>query len=376
MSGLEEETYSTMFTSLRHPARRKILRMLAEKPRNFSEILEELGISSSHLTYHLENLGELVSKMDDGRYKLSAFGEAAVATMSRVEETPKTIEPKHPISLSMKWKSFFAVLMIGLVILAGVCYTQYQSLNQISTGYQQISEEYEQLKDSLNRVSAEYERVSAEYEQLKAEFEQASAIYERLKGLVALTPFEGVSLQSEYTLRFFSRWEANATKFTTADGPWDCVIYSPYDNSTLYLVLSMVTRSMEESYVAVSLQEGNAYDPTTNETAPVVWSLNATKSSIHYMPLPTKGWYTISLVGPIEKSIGRIADPTNQKVIVYMVGPLPGAFGDIDCSLSLRIIYEGNYIPFIVTTLKDYGVTATWYSPQKRRAILHKILER
>jgi predicted transcriptional regulator len=42
--------------------------MLAEKPRNFSTMLETLGISSSHLTYHLENLGELVTKLDDGRY--------------------------------------------------------------------------------------------------------------------------------------------------------------------------------------------------------------------------------------------------------------------------------------------------------------------
>jgi hypothetical protein len=40
------------------------------------------------LTYHLESLGELVSKMEDGRYKLSSFGEASVITMKGVEETP------------------------------------------------------------------------------------------------------------------------------------------------------------------------------------------------------------------------------------------------------------------------------------------------
>ena len=51
-------------------------------------MLEELGISSSHLTYHLENLGELVSKTSDGRYQLSKFGEGAVDTMKIVEEAP------------------------------------------------------------------------------------------------------------------------------------------------------------------------------------------------------------------------------------------------------------------------------------------------
>jgi DNA-binding transcriptional ArsR family regulator len=158
MSDVEEETYSIIFTSLRHPVRRKILRMLSEKPRNFSKILEELVISSSHLTYHLENLGELVSKMEDGRYRLSTFGEAAVITMRGVEEVP-VIKPEHLPLLLTKWKTFFAVLMIGLVILAGVSYIQYTSLNQMSSDYQKISEMYEQLEAEFEQVSAEHERL-------------------------------------------------------------------------------------------------------------------------------------------------------------------------------------------------------------------------
>ncbi len=150
MSDSGEETYSIMFTSLKHPARRKILRMLAEKPKNFSRILEELGISSSHLTYHLENLGELVTKMDDGKYRLSAFGKAAVLTMKGVEETPD-IKPKHIFSLSLKWRSFFVVLMIGIVVLAGVSYTQYLSLNRLSSEHEQLTDEFEQLSTDHER---------------------------------------------------------------------------------------------------------------------------------------------------------------------------------------------------------------------------------
>jgi len=37
---MEEETYSLIFTSLKHPIRRRILRMLADKPLTYSEILE------------------------------------------------------------------------------------------------------------------------------------------------------------------------------------------------------------------------------------------------------------------------------------------------------------------------------------------------
>jgi len=101
-------------------------------------MLESSGVSSSHLTYHLENLGQLVSKMDDGKYVLSTLGEAAVATMSRIEETPRTTEPKHFSSLPLRWKSLLAALLISAVILAGISYTQYQSLNKLSAEYGQL----------------------------------------------------------------------------------------------------------------------------------------------------------------------------------------------------------------------------------------------
>jgi DNA-binding transcriptional ArsR family regulator len=151
MSDSEEETYSTMFTSLKHPARRKILRMLGEKPKSFSRILEELGISSSHLTYHLENLGELVTKMDDGRYKLSTFGRAAVLTMQGVEETPE-IKANHVLSLPTKWQPIVAVLVIAIIILASVAYIQNNSLNQ-------LSEAQERLEYDIARLSTENDRL-------------------------------------------------------------------------------------------------------------------------------------------------------------------------------------------------------------------------
>jgi DNA-binding transcriptional ArsR family regulator len=157
MSESGEEPYSIMFASLKHPARRKILRLLAEKPSNFSAILETLGISSSHLTYHLENLGELVTKLDDGTYKLSTFGEAAVLTMRGVEELPET-KPKQP-SLSIRWKALFAVLMIGVVLMAGISYAQYTTLDKLSSDYQQTSQEFESLQTDYERVVADNERL-------------------------------------------------------------------------------------------------------------------------------------------------------------------------------------------------------------------------
>jgi len=144
MSSSEEEIYSTMFSSLKHPARRKILRMLAQKPMTFSQMLESLGVSSSHLTYHLENLGELLTKSENGQYKLSTFGVASVDTMKIVEEAP-AVQSKYRLSLPLKWKTVFAILTIGVILLATMSSVQYGALNQLSSDHELLESKYDQL---------------------------------------------------------------------------------------------------------------------------------------------------------------------------------------------------------------------------------------
>lgn len=111
---VEEETYSLIFASLKHPIRRKILRMLADKPLAFSEILDALSIDSGHLSYHLENLGDLVTHPVEGKYALSSIGTAAVKLMGGVEEHPT---PPRP-SLSKAVLSVITKASIVAVILA------------------------------------------------------------------------------------------------------------------------------------------------------------------------------------------------------------------------------------------------------------------
>jgi DNA-binding transcriptional ArsR family regulator len=286
MSDFEEETYSTIFTSLKHPVRRKILRMLAHTPRNFSEMLETLGISSSHLTYHLENLGELISKAENGKYQLSTFGEAAIATMSKVEDVPN-IETKRFLSLSLKWKSFFVALMIGFIVLAGVSYIQYQSLNLVSS-------EFEALQELIKL----------------AETKQASLEFEHLL-LLRLNKTEHVYEGSPY-----------------------CFLYNPYDNSTLHLVL--MTERLSQGHITITVQDASIFDPTTGEAGAVVWSASAAASNSYSVSLISKGWYTVSLVGKIVKM--------NNRTLVSME-----VNEGVNCWMSLRITYEGTYSPFIVS---------------------------
>ncbi len=144
MAASEEEIYSIMFTSLKHPVRRKILRMLADKPLTFMEMVDNLGVSTSHLTYHLESLGELVSKMDDGKYRLSSFGQATVTAMKGVEE-PSETQPARRHKMAFKWKAVFAALMVAVLILAVMASIQYVSLNQLTIAQSSLAAENQQL---------------------------------------------------------------------------------------------------------------------------------------------------------------------------------------------------------------------------------------
>jgi predicted transcriptional regulator len=70
---IDEDTYSTIFTALKHPIRRRILRMLSEKPLSFTEILNALSINSAQLSFHIKNLRELTMQTENEKYALSAF---------------------------------------------------------------------------------------------------------------------------------------------------------------------------------------------------------------------------------------------------------------------------------------------------------------
>lgn len=144
MPEAKEEIYSIMFKSLKHPIRRKILRILGDKPLAFSEMLELLGISSSNLTYHLDNLGELVAKDEKGVYRLSTFGHASVNTMKVVEEAP-TVRPHKRTSLNRKWRIITSVLFIGLIFFASIATIEITTLNAAISDLDSYKSKYNQL---------------------------------------------------------------------------------------------------------------------------------------------------------------------------------------------------------------------------------------
>ena len=140
----KEEIYSIMFSSLKHPVRRKILRVLADKPLAFSDMLDLLGISSSNLTYHLDNLGELVTKDENGVYRLSTFGKASVDTMKIVEDAPQ-VQPKKRNGKTRKWQIITGALLIAVIVLASVSALQINTAFQAAAERDALQKKYDQL---------------------------------------------------------------------------------------------------------------------------------------------------------------------------------------------------------------------------------------
>lgn len=249
--------------------------------------LEELGISSSHLTYHLESLGELVSKMEDGRYKLSTFGEAAIAAMSRVEEAPKT-SPRLP-SLSMKWKAFFVALIVGLLLTSSLCYVQYQTLSQLSTEYTRVKERYEELQVLLQSLGPK----------------TAILMYEHtVNGSVEIA-----FPRSVFNIYF---------------------IYCLTSNSTLEMALFFPTPIPPWAYLpmSVSLIREEIWAPSDQILIHIGggWGINVTDSGTYSAPLPSAGWYSI-----------------------WVGGYVPKVSYTINYTMTLKVKnLEGNYVPFFV----------------------------
>ena len=131
----EEDTYTAIFSALKHPIRRKILRMLEVEPATYTEMMNALGIETGLLNYHLESLSALLAKNDEGKYKLSEFGEAALSLTRRVEEPASVRAPGSSAGRRMT-----LVLITGLLIVS-VALTSYSVADtdvQLVKGYETI----------------------------------------------------------------------------------------------------------------------------------------------------------------------------------------------------------------------------------------------
>ena len=123
----EEDTYSTIFTALKHPIRRNILRQLSTTPVSYTELLNSLGVENGLLNYHLDSMRELIRKNEDGTYSLSEFGKAGLNLIQRVEEPITKSTDIHLQRQSLLIK----VLSIAIIVILSFSTWSLYSSNQV-----------------------------------------------------------------------------------------------------------------------------------------------------------------------------------------------------------------------------------------------------
>jgi DNA-binding transcriptional ArsR family regulator len=109
----EEDTYTTIFKAMQHPIRRRILRMISEKPSTYTEIQRDLNIDNGLLNYHLEALSSLITKNGEEKYTLSDFGRATAGLIKGVEEPNREVKSTSTPPIM---KILTAVLVVALIV--------------------------------------------------------------------------------------------------------------------------------------------------------------------------------------------------------------------------------------------------------------------
>jgi len=265
--------------------------MLSEGHQSFTHMYETLEISSSHLNYHLEALGELVAK-NNGSYKLSVFGKAAVVMMNNIEKPPIK-EPS--VNTHDKLRMISVVLLVSVIIASGLYANQYN------------------LRVAQRN---ELELVSAEVLSLKG-------VTDGLAGLPQL--FEEtygkstVAHVSRHELEYLYMLDGNRGVVEHSDAIKDSVMifYAPMEDMVLRIYLAHFNLPDHIS-MPITLQKGNAL---LNESAVVnregyilgklyktwkseiVWSTESQGGgNVFDVDISEKGWYTLSLTGPVTFS--------------------------------------------------------------------------
>ncbi|MCB2172794.1 helix-turn-helix domain-containing protein [archaeon] len=311
LDDMDEEVYSTIFNALRHGVRRNILRMLEDRELTHTEIAENLGISSSHLTYHLDALKDLVTKTENG-YRLSRFGEAAVQMTKTVESPEPQVKPEDKKRL----KNITMVLSISLLIIAGATIELYFLSSQQDKRVSNLGEVVDDIASKLDQ-----------YETMESILRNSSSIV----------------LTNGRELSFKTDWipdSLNPTRFIM-------IFYVPADNLTLCIETAVNKR--EGFYFPLTLQEGNVYTYSEYDNSsdvfqhPAVWRMNVTERfETIRVPLDC-GWYSLSWVGPVSVH-------SDGSVDLYIDWGPRDMWVEADASLwsYCQLRYNGTATPFLV----------------------------
>jgi hypothetical protein len=239
---------------------------------SFSEMLEVLGVSSSFLNYHLENLGELVVKADDGKYKLSSFGEAAMSTMTKVEDIPTTASQQSPQTKPKRFIRRSVTMTLGIICILLIAsmggtlayYTMIihdkdselasanTAISQLNTNVTNLQNQDKQLQMWLDGNETTLNHTQANNTNLQDEIDSLNSNVTKLQN----------ELNNFHITENSTVWLNGSTESGSSVGTlW--VFYAPYAG---YVLIQASTNSNSTYLTLLLLESTQATDP--NYTSP------------------------------------------------------------------------------------------------------------
>jgi predicted transcriptional regulator len=104
--------------------RRSIVEILAEREAlNYTEIMTTLSITNTgRLKYHLKSLGDLITKDDESRYRLTERGRIAANMLKTFPERVSKAGINN--GLTLKNTLSIVLMFVGVVAVAGVTFIE------------------------------------------------------------------------------------------------------------------------------------------------------------------------------------------------------------------------------------------------------------
>lgn len=188
--------------------------------------------------------------------------------------------------------AIIAIMLVGLLILSGFTWTQYNVIQKQSATLETKNAEIESLNKRIRELSI--------FEEL--------ANQSRPPDLYGAG--NGVQIVKSYPMEFNYKYPDTYDPFRSI-----ITLYVPKNGSVVNL--NLFTNSLTRFPVKLVLQRGNAWINQTwvrlgtsaelygvNSTtvywqSPVIWSSNFTESGMYYTPQLGEGWYTLCMFEPI-----------------------------------------------------------------------------
>jgi len=144
MTKPNDQIESVVFQALSHPMRRTIITILDANPKGllYTELINELGLPTGKMNYHIEQLEGLIEKNAEHHYVLTPLGKKALNQLKQLKYEVTTEDEKY-VSIAQKSqrasleptiKSFIIIgIVTSLAITAVLATVAYVAITESGT---------------------------------------------------------------------------------------------------------------------------------------------------------------------------------------------------------------------------------------------------